>query len=150
MFEDLLLYLLYPQRKDGDLRLVFQKRYTRIMNIDIEKQKNNLQIEKDMLLIELRGLGVLDKIHDEFIPTPETAHEPVSDDDEQADIFEELQINAGTGEVLRERLVDVEDALKKIEVGTYGICEITGTEIETDRLIANPAARTCKAAMNKE
>jgi DnaK suppressor protein len=119
------------------------------MNIDIEKQKRNLLVEKDMLIIELRGLGVLDKINDEFVPKSETSHESVSDDDEQADIFEELQINAGTGEVLQERLVDVEDALKKIEAGTYGICEITGSAIEVDRLIANPAARTCKAAMNQ-
>jgi len=33
--------------------------------------------------------------------------------------------------------------LKKIEDGTYGICEVGGEEIPEDRLDANPSARTC-------
>ena len=34
--------------------------------------------------------------------------------------------------------------LKKIEEGSFGVCEINGDKIEEDRLLANPAARTCK------
>lgn len=118
------------------------------MSIDIETQKKNLLAEKDMLLTELSGLGLINKKTDEFAPTHE-AMEAVHDDDEQADVFEEFQANTSTGEILQDRLVDVEDALKKIEEGNYGICEVMGTPIEEDRLLANPAARTCKAAMDK-
>jgi Tfp pilus assembly PilM family ATPase len=46
-------------------------------------------------------------------------------------------------------LQEVMTALTKIEEGTYGTCEVSGDEIETDRLEANPAARTCKAHMNQ-
>jgi RNA polymerase-binding transcription factor DksA len=35
-----------------------------------------------------------------------------------------------------------------MENGTYGVCEKSGKPIELDRLMANPAARTCKEMMN--
>ena len=34
------------------------------------------------------------------------------------------------------------DALEKIEAGKYGICEVSGEEIEADRLEAYPSAKT--------
>ena len=40
-------------------------------------------------------------------------------------------------------LRDIEDALKKIEEGTYGICEECGEEIAEKRLKAVPWARLC-------
>jgi RNA polymerase-binding transcription factor DksA len=47
------------------------------------------------------------------------------------------------------RLKDINDALNKIERadGSYGKCETSGEMIEEDRLMANPAARTCKLHM---
>lgn len=38
----------------------------------------------------------------------------------------------------REKLMQIEQALKKIEDGTYGICEITGENIGEERLRALP------------
>ena len=35
-------------------------------------------------------------------------------------------------------------------MGTYGSCEISGEAIEVERLEANPAARTCKAHIERE
>lgn len=43
---------------------------------------------------------------------------------------------------LEHELRDVLDALEKMDAGTYGVCEKTGTEIALDRLRAYPAART--------
>ncbi|EZH67171.1 hypothetical protein DH09_04345 [Bacillaceae bacterium JMAK1] len=37
---------------------------------------------------------------------------------------------------------EIVHALKKLENGTYGICEETGAEIPKERLLANPTART--------
>lgn len=42
-----------------------------------------------------------------------------------------------------EELVEVRDALKRIDAGTYGKCEICGREIESARLDAVPATRYC-------
>ena len=59
------------------------------------------------------------------------------------------QVTAERGEAdalaakLHETLTEVEDALGKIENGTYGTCEQCGNEITDARLEAKPAARTC-------
>ena len=47
-----------------------------------------------------------------------------------------------TGE-LRQLLSDVDAALQRIELGTYGLCETCHDPIETDRLLADPLARFC-------
>jgi RNA polymerase-binding protein DksA len=59
------------------------------------------------------------------------------------------QVTAERGEVdalvgsLRETLSDIDNALAKIDTGTYGICEQCGRPIGEDRLEAMPAARLC-------
>jgi len=44
---------------------------------------------------------------------------------------------------LEKRLVETKEALKRIEDGTYGICENCGKEIPIERLKAYPSAKTC-------
>lgn len=58
------------------------------------------------------------------------------------------QVDALTGS-LRDVLRDVEDALAKMEAGTYGRCESCGEDIGTDRLDAQPAARLCITCASK-
>ena len=59
------------------------------------------------------------------------------------------QVTAERGEVealavqLRETLTDIEDALAKLDAGTYGSCERCGQPIGDARLEAMPAARLC-------
>ena len=72
-----------------------------------------------------------------------------ADDLDLADSIEQYEDNRGILEQLEIQLRDVKAALKKIEEGKFGICEIGGEEIEADRLEANPAAKTCKKHMGK-
>ena len=59
------------------------------------------------------------------------------------------QVTAERGEVaalagsLRDTLNDIEDALRKIDADTYGLCEQCGGPIGEARLEAMPAARLC-------
>jgi DnaK suppressor protein len=59
------------------------------------------------------------------------------------------QVTAERGEAdalagsLRETLRDIDDALAKIDAGTYGLCEQCGRPIGEARLEAKPAARLC-------
>jgi RNA polymerase-binding transcription factor DksA len=46
-------------------------------------------------------------------------------------------------EQLEAEIDDLDAALRKVEEGTYGTCEICGTEISPDRLEARPGSRTC-------
>lgn len=73
-----------------------------------------------------------------------------ADENEFADRIEERLQNQSEQDLLERRYRDVVRAIEKISGGTYGICEISGEPIEEDRLLANPAARTCKAHMEEE
>jgi RNA polymerase-binding transcription factor len=59
------------------------------------------------------------------------------------------QVTAERGEVealansLVETLTEIEHALEKFDVGTYGVCENCGAEIPEARIEAKPAARLC-------
>jgi DnaK suppressor protein len=44
---------------------------------------------------------------------------------------------------LEEMLLDVEEALTKFELGTYGVCEACSSKIDWARLEAKPEARLC-------
>ena len=64
-----------------------------------------------------------------------------ADNTDTADKFEELATNVPLVETLERRLKDVNDAIEKMNSGTYGICEKTGEQIPLARLKVNPAAR---------
>lgn len=66
-----------------------------------------------------------------------------SDMDDSATETEINDNNRSLERTLEASLKDVLDALEKINVGTYGICEKTGREIPEDRLEVFPMARTC-------
>ena len=46
-------------------------------------------------------------------------------------------------EQLEAEIGDLDAALRKVDEGTYGICEICGREIDAERLEAMPGTRTC-------
>ena len=72
-----------------------------------------------------------------------------ADENELADKLEELEDNEGILDQLEKQLEDVNNALERIEKGNYGICEVSGEPIEKERLMANPAAKTCMKHINK-
>jgi len=109
---------------------------------DTEQFRKKLLAEQAQLEEELGGIGQ---------KSPESAGgwEATSggmevdnaDENEVADKLEELEENAGVVSKLDRQLMEVKAALDRIEKGTYGICEICGKPIETERLQANPSAR---------
>src|SRR5688500_9674484 len=40
-------------------------------------------------------------------------------------------------------LAEVDEALRRMELGTYGLCDVCDDPVETERLIANPLTRLC-------
>ncbi|MBX9765485.1 TraR/DksA C4-type zinc finger protein [Patescibacteria group bacterium] len=112
--------------------------------------KKTLDGERAVLEAELQKIGVRDPSNpSDWVAAKNKDDSFGADRNDNADIFEEMQDANATISELEVRFDEVNRALKKIEEGTYGICEISGTEIEEDRLLANPAARTCKAHMNQ-
>lgn len=65
------------------------------------------------------------------------------DEEDNAEEVEAYTTKIGITETLEKNLIDVNDALARIENGTYGKCENCPQEIRTERLDAYPAARKC-------
>lgn len=58
--------------------------------------------------------------------------------------FERAQLTALLAGA-RERIADVDDALRRVDAATYGVCERCGQPIGDERLGARPFARFCMA-----
>jgi RNA polymerase-binding protein DksA len=82
----------------------------------------------------------------EFAGLAEAASSAGTDDEhdpEGATLAFERQHAAALLESARERLAAISNALRRLEAGSYGVCERCGQPIGADRLAARPAATTC-------
>ncbi|MEX2368909.1 MAG: TraR/DksA C4-type zinc finger protein [Candidatus Paceibacterota bacterium] len=111
-------------------------------DLDTKHFKKLLEAEQSELEEDLEQLGRINPNDDEdWEVVKEDLNVLTSDFNELADEFEEFESDAAILNELEIRLNEVNHALKKIEKGTYGICEISGKEISKERLEVNPAAR---------
>ena len=65
------------------------------------------------------------------------------DSADAASDYYERELAWGLSETERSRLQEVEDALERIDNGTYGKCEVCGLLISVPRLEALPFAKLC-------
>lgn len=105
--------------------------------------KEALETEKKHLEGSLAEHGRFDPETNNWVGSAPTEHAEGADRNVTADTMEELGTNSAIVEELETRYQNVLAALKKIEDGTYGTCEVGGEQISEERLAANPAARTC-------
>lgn len=59
------------------------------------------------------------------------------------------ELDEGLEEGAQQTLHAIDDALRKIEEGSYGVCEVCGEPIGAERLSAIPWARLCIADQRK-
>lgn len=113
--------------------------------------KQKLEAEKALLEEELSRLGQRNPSNPtDWVPAKPDGEQFGADKSDNADIIEAQQDNSVTLNELEGRLNQVIAALDRVASGTYGTCEISGHDIEPERLEANPAARTCVAHMSEE
>jgi len=118
---------------------------------NIETLQQRLLDEQKVLHKELVELGIQNKeVPQDWIATPEEPAVTEADENVVADRAEEWLVRRAEVAELETRYNNVFRAVMKIKNGTYGVCEICRANIESDRLHANPAARTCKAHLNDE
>jgi RNA polymerase-binding transcription factor DksA len=118
---------------------------------------NNSQSLKDKLLVqlsavieELQTIANHDETTDDWVAVPDATELMEADENTEADAVEEWNERRATLSQLETTYRLIKRALNKIEAGTYGICEISGEEIEPERLMINPTARTCTRHMDEE
>jgi RNA polymerase-binding transcription factor DksA len=109
------------------------------------KYRTLLEEEKAKLETELESVGRRNPSNpNDWEPVPQEVGQE-ADPNDRADLIEHFGDNTAILKDLEIRYNDVLAALARIESGTYGTCEVSGEEIEAERLDADPAARTCKA-----
>ncbi len=102
------------------------------LNLELFKEK--LEGEKERILKNIEA------INDELATI--AAEDEIDDIEDLTELKLENDRDKAKLKILVQELKDVNDALRKIAEGTYGIDENTGESIPIDRLMANPAART--------
>ncbi len=119
----------------------------------ISEFKNRLEKELNLVEKELNTVGVQNPENPSDWEAKETELDVMNspaDANEAADKMEGYTENRAINDTLEVRYNNIKRALEKIEDSTYGTCEICHTPIEEERLMANPAARTCMAHMDKD
>lgn len=117
--------------------------------IDHKKYNKELAEELIELTKELRTIATQHPTSGDWVAVPsEDQHN--ADQNVEADTVEDWNERRATVAQLETRYFNIKKALDKFDTSTYGSCELCGEEIETDRLDANPAARTCKIHLEKE
>jgi len=107
-----------------------------------EKLKETLELQKKSVQKELESFASQDPNlkhnWDTKFPNREDA-----DKDESADDAQEYDNMLSLEHTLESKLKNVRMALEKIGNGLYGVCENCGKEIDEERLLACPEAKTC-------
>jgi RNA polymerase-binding protein DksA len=108
---------------------------------DIEKFKDRLLKEKLQILSDVLGEELALKY---FFSQVE------GDIADRAQDLYENQVLASLSGLQRETIDKINEALRRIEEGTYGKCANCGADIEIERLEAIPYAILCSACSKKE
>jgi RNA polymerase-binding protein DksA len=104
----------------------------------LEAIKKDLLARKEQLEKDLRDISEGNS-NNHRVKFPEYGDKP----DENAQEIGEYDTNLATDYLLEKSLRDVENALKRIEEGTYGTCKYCGKSINPKRLQARPVASAC-------
>lgn len=119
--------------------------------IDTEKYKEILEAELTELKIQLQSLGVQNsEVKEDWTALPDDVGMGGADPNVVGDRSENWQEKRGTLDALETRFNNIKRALKKLNDGDFGKCEICQSEIESERLEANGAARTCMVHLEEE
>ncbi len=105
----------------------------------LDQIKNELLERKAQIIADLQEIENGDPDGEGKVKFPEYGDKP----DENAQEIGEYTTNLAQDKVLKATLRDIENALDRIEKGTYGICKICKKPISEGRLLARPVASTC-------
>ena len=112
----------------------------------IEKIKVELLARKKQILEDLENISGADVEEKEAkVKFPEFGNKT----DENAQEISEYSTNIATEKVLENTLRDINNSLKRIEAGTYGVCKYCNQPIGKKRIQARPVASACMNCKTK-
>ena len=111
---------------------------SKLTNTDVRRYEQRLRARHVALRGHIQKV-LLESKHDEFTQLAGRVHD--RGEESVADLLASTSLALIDREV--SELREVEEALRRIRVGTYGECETCGDAIGRDRLDANPNAKRC-------
>jgi DnaK suppressor protein len=75
--------------------------------------------------------------------------EDLGDEADTAREVSETELSFSVAEIRSSEVAEIEDALRRIVDGTYGVCDMCGEPIPAARLRAAPSARLCLSCQKK-
>ena len=114
-----------------------KEEYMNEMQLEFFRQK--LVSRKKELLIQ--SSDTLDDLRQGGLNQP--------DDIDRASLETDKSLDLRTKDRARKLILKIDQALDRIEDGSYGYCEDTGEEIGIDRLMARPIATLCLEAQER-
>jgi DnaK suppressor protein len=124
-----------PERREKRKPIPIIPLSKRIAATDLRAIKNSLLDRRRELV------GSIDAIQAEYLGTRENSTTTGGDEADMATNSVTADLSLRLAESETRELKDIDDALRKIEDGSYGICEVTAKPIDVRRLLARPAAR---------
>jgi DnaK suppressor protein len=128
---------------------VFRKKISPPQIKESPLSDNDIEHFKQMLLEKRREiLTNVNEMEDETLKKPrldasgDLSSMPIHMADIGTDNYDQ-EFTLGLMDSERKLLKEIDDALQRIEQGTYGLCEGTGEQIQKARLEAQPWARYC-------
>jgi RNA polymerase-binding transcription factor DksA len=115
----------------------------------LHELQNKLMEEQMLLEAELASVGtpLAGRAHD-WVPSVGTIATDTSELEDRAAEISEFEDRNAIEEPLEKRYHEILAALEAMQSHDYGTCSVCGKEIEFARLLANPAAKTCKTHLN--
>jgi DnaK suppressor protein len=108
------------------------------------KLRSLLEAKKTALLADLRK-----SMGEQRAESGRMSFEIAQDDGDKSVEDHGLHVQSAVQSMKSEQLDDIEQALKKLSEGSYGICEECGSEIPLQRLKIQPAASYCVACQEE-
>ena len=104
---------------------------------------NKSQIDELKIILLARKDSILANISSSRANIDELKNQEINDDLDYAELVSDSFTEGMIANHQLEELKQIEDSLKKIEAGTYGICDMCGVVIPLGRLKAKPFAKFC-------
>jgi len=110
------------------------------MTIDVDRFRRELESERDRLQHALTTVNHKDSLIEETGDLAYGSGDHIADSATETFMRE---LDGGLEENAEHLLVAIAAALRRIDEGTYGLCEVCGRSIDEERLAAVPYATLC-------
>jgi DnaK suppressor protein len=123
--------------------VIILNKFSREKEIDPQKIAERLNKMKEEILSKMRARKAEWREAGSISPEP-------GDELDIASTEREREFDTILSSIDKGRLIDIEDALKKLKEGTYGICEECKAKIPRERLEMVPFARLCRECQERK